>query len=98
MRIAREVGRVVNTRIDIIINILIAELVRLDYELPMFSALVKIAEKEHDAAEQALYTGSPCRAKRVRQCNTVCTETPTPLRSPSSTHPRGTSTFTKKHL
>jgi len=56
VRIAREVSQIVNTRIDII-NILIAELVRLDYELPMFGALVKIAEKEHEAAEQALYTG-----------------------------------------
>jgi len=55
LRIAREVCQVVNTRIDII-NILIAELVRLDYELPMFSALLKIAEKEHEAAEHALYT------------------------------------------
>lgn len=53
-RIAREVGRVVNTRIDVI-NILVAELVRLGYELPTYSALLKMAEREHEASEQALY-------------------------------------------
>ena len=53
-RIAREVCRIVNTRIDVI-NILIAELVRLGYELPMYSALLKLAERAHEAAEGALY-------------------------------------------
>lgn len=53
-RSAEEVSRTVNTRNDII-NIVIAELMRFDYELPSFSTLVKIAEKAHEAAEQWLY-------------------------------------------
>ncbi|RTL47062.1 MAG: Tn3 family transposase [Burkholderiales bacterium] len=53
-RLARQVSAVVNKVVDVI-NILIGELLRLDYELPGFSTLLKIAEKEHDAAEQALY-------------------------------------------
>lgn len=55
VKIARDASAIVNTRIDII-NILISELVRLGYELPSFGALVKIAEKQHEAAETALYT------------------------------------------
>lgn len=55
IKIAREASAVVNTRIDII-NIVISELVREGYELPSFGTLVKIAEKQHEAAEQALYT------------------------------------------
>jgi TnpA family transposase len=53
-RIAREVCRVVNTRTDII-NILISELVRIGYELPSFGTLLKIAEREHEAAERAMF-------------------------------------------
>lgn len=60
VRIARDVCRVVNTRIDVI-NILISELVRTGYELPNYSALLKIAEQEHEAAEQALYNGIESR-------------------------------------
>lgn len=61
-RVAREVSRVVNTRVDII-NILIGELVRLNYELPTFGPLVRIAEKEHEsAAEQELCAGIEHRA------------------------------------
>lgn len=52
---ARHVGREVNRRVDIIL-VLIAELVRLNYELPTFGALIRIAEEEHAFAEQELYT------------------------------------------
>lgn len=54
-QIAQEVGRTVNTRTDVI-NILISELVRLDFELPSFGTLVKIAEQAYEAAEQQLYS------------------------------------------
>jgi len=55
IKIALEASTVVNTRVDII-NIVISELVRKGYELPPFGTLVKIAGKQHEAAEQALYT------------------------------------------
>jgi len=71
VRIAREVSQIVNTRIDII-NILIAELVRLDYELPMFGALVKIAEKEHEAAEQALAAAIHAVAPQADAASMLC--------------------------
>lgn len=60
VRIAREAAGIVNTRTDLI-NILISELVRTGYELPSFSTLLKIAETEHEAAEQALYNGIDAR-------------------------------------
>ena len=54
IQIANEAATVVNTRIDVI-NILISELVRLGYELPMFGSLVKVAETQHEAAESSLF-------------------------------------------
>lgn len=56
VRIARRVSAVVNTVVDVI-NALTTELVIKDYELPSFSTLHKIAEKEHEAAEQAIFDG-----------------------------------------
>lgn len=53
-RTAREICRVVNTRTDII-NILISELIRIGYELPSFSTVLKVAEREHEAAESAMF-------------------------------------------
>lgn len=55
VQIANEAAAVVNTRTDII-NIMISEMVRLDYELPAFGSLVKIAETQHEAAESSLFT------------------------------------------
>lgn len=61
-RIAREASSIVNTRNDVI-NILISELIRVGYELPSFSTLLKVAEKEHEAAERALYEAIDKRLK-----------------------------------
>ena len=56
VRIARRASAVVNTVVDVI-NALTTELVIKDYELPSFNTLQKIAEKEHEAAEQAIFDG-----------------------------------------
>lgn len=53
--IAERAAAVVDTRVDII-NITIEELVRLGYELPVFSTLDNIAEQAHARAESIFYT------------------------------------------
>jgi TnpA family transposase len=53
IRIAVEAAGVVDTRTDII-NIVVEELVRLGYELPVFRTLDDIAEQAHTSAESEL--------------------------------------------
>lgn len=53
-RVAREAAEVVNTRTDLI-NVVINELIRLGYELPVFRTLDELTERIHAAAEANLH-------------------------------------------